>query len=202
MLVFIDESGCPGFKFKRGSEPVFGIGMVVFNSGADARSTERAMHLAREKLKHKTEFKFSRSRDELRDAFFHAVARCPFKVRALVLRKDQLYSQHLRADSEGFYSYFAKMLLKHDNGVLNAARVRIDGSGSQEFQRTLGSYLRRELGCRIKDIKMSDSARDPLMQLADMCIGAITRAERRDRDNPDRWRSILAPRIADIWRFR
>jgi len=44
---------------------------------------------------------------------------------------------------------------------------------------------------------MSDSARDPLMQLADMCIGAITRAE-RDRDDADRWKRMLAPRIAHI----
>jgi hypothetical protein len=48
---------------------------------------------------------------------------------------------------------------------------------------------------------MSDSERDPLMQLADMCIGAVTRAE-RDRANADRWRKMLAPRIVDVWRFR
>lgn len=93
------------------------------------------------------------------------------------------------------------MLMAHDGGVLQAASVRIDGSGSQEFQRTLGAYLRRELGQRIKDVKMSDSARDPLMQLADMCIGAITRAE-RDRANASRWREMLAPRIGNIWPFR
>jgi hypothetical protein len=75
------------------------------------------------------------------------------------------------------------------------------GTGSQEFQRSLGAYLRRELGHRIKDVKMSDSARDPLMQLADMCIGAITRAE-RDRANAARWREMLAPRIGNIWPFR
>jgi hypothetical protein len=33
------------------------------------------------------------------------------------------------------------------------------------------------------------------MQLADMCIGAITRAE-RDRENAERWKRMLAPRIA------
>ena len=65
----------------------------------------------------------------------------------------------------------------------------------------MGAYLRRELGQRIKDVKMSDSARDPLMQLADMCVGAITRAE-RDRANASRWREMLAPRIGNIWRFR
>jgi hypothetical protein len=201
MLVFIDESGCPGFKFKQGSDPVFGIGMVIFATGADARSTHQAIQSIREELHHRPEFKFSKSRDELRDVFFKVIARCPFTVRALIVRKDLLHSRRLRTDGASFYSYFAKMLMKHDGGMLNSANVRIDGSGSPQFQSALGDYLRRELGHRIRDVRMSDSARDPLMQLADMCIGAITRAE-RNRPDPARWRTILSPRIADIWRFR
>lgn len=201
MLVFIDESGCPGFKFTRGSDPVFGLGMVIFATGEDARATEQSMLTLRRRLQHKPEFKFSKSSDALRDAFFRTLVNCPFVVRALIVRKDALYSQHLRASVDSFYNYFVKMLMAHDDGALDAARVRIDGSGSQEFQRSLGAYLRRELGQRIKDVKMSDSARDPLMQLADMCIGAITRAE-RDRADSGRWREMLAPRIGDIWLFR
>lgn len=72
MLVFIDESSCPGFKFARGSDPVFGIGMVVFSTGADARLTEQAMMAVRERTGQKPEFKFSKSSDELRDAFLPA----------------------------------------------------------------------------------------------------------------------------------
>jgi len=76
----------------------------------------------------------------------------------------------------------------------------LDGSGGRDFQRALNTYLRRELGARIKDVKMSDSERDPLMQLADMCIGAITRAE-RDREDRERWKLMLKSRIADVWHF-
>jgi len=201
MLVFIDESGCPGFKFARGSDPVFGIGMVVFSTGADARLTEQAMMAVRERTGHKPEFKFSKSSDELRDAFFASVRSCPFTVRAMIVRKDSVYNPRLRSSGDSFYRFFAKSLMAHDDGTLASARVRIDGAGSQEFQRSLCAYLRRELGKRIKDVRMSDSERDPLMQLADMCIGAVTRAE-RDRANADRWRKMLAPRIVDVWRFR
>lgn len=201
MLVFIDESGCPGFKFTRGSDPVFGLGMVIFSSGEDALSTERTLATVRGDLKHKTEFKFSKSNDRLRDAFFGGVAACPFTVRAIIVRKELLHSQQLRTQVDSFYNYFVKMLMAHDNGVLSGARVRVDGSGDREFQRALGTYLRRELGTRIKDVKMSDSARDPLMQLADMCIGAITRAERDKRQEGARWKAMLRPRIADIRHF-
>jgi len=45
---------------------------------------------------------------------------------------------------------------------------------------------------------MTDSARDPLTQLADMCVGAIARAY-RDRPQADRWLKMLRPRIDDIW---
>jgi hypothetical protein len=155
----------------------------------------------REQLRHRTEFKFSRSSGELRDAFFQAVVPCPFIVRALIVRKDLIYSRHLRQDHKGFYSYFIKMLLKHDNGTLRSADVRIDASGSQEFRLTLTSHLRQSLNRRVSDVRMSDSAGDPLVQLADMCIGAITRAARSEREDRDRWLRMLSPRIGNIWHF-
>ncbi len=200
MLVFIDESGCPGFKFTRGSDPIFGLGMVIFADGESASITAQAIATLRQNLKLKTEFKFSKSSDYVRDRFFECVARCPFTVRAVIVRKEALHSTHVRNQSDGFYNYFVRMLMAHDDGTLDAARVRIDGSGGRDFQRALNRYLRRELGARIKEVKMSDSERDPLMQLADMCIGAITRAE-RDREDRDRWKRILKPRISDVWHF-
>jgi hypothetical protein len=202
MLVFIDESGCPGFKFALGSDRIFGIGMVIFNKCEDARTTQLAIQAVREELGHTPEFKFSRSSCGLRDAFFRAVVPCPFRVRALIVRKDLIYSGHLRQDHKSFYGYFIKMLMKHDSGTLRSADVRIDASGSQEFRLALGSYLRQGLNSRVRDVRMSDSAEEPLVQLADMCIGAITRAERSGREDRDRWLQMLAPRIANIWHFR
>lgn len=198
MLVFIDESGCPGFKFTRGSDPVFGIGMTIFRDGTAALSTERAIAELAARLGHKTEFRFSKSSRPLRDAFFQAICSCPFTVRALIVRKELLHSQTLRTSPDKLYNYFVKMLMAHDDKTLDAARVRIDGSGSREFRRSLGGYLRRELGGRIKEVKMSDSSCDRLMQLADMCIGAVTRAE-REREDAERWLVMLKPRGSGIF---
>jgi hypothetical protein len=201
MLVFIDESGCPGFKLSRGSAPFFGLGMIIIADVAAARVTEEALAAIRASTRHKPEFKFSKSSHHLRDAFFEGMAHCPFTVRALVVRKELLHSRLLRADSRSFYSYFVKLLLMHSGGSLDNARVRIDGSGSQEFQRSLGCYLHQQLGTRVSEVRMVDSAQSPLMQLADMCIGAIMRSERKGQEG-ERWRNMLKPRIADIWRFR
>jgi hypothetical protein len=202
MLVFIDESGCPGFKFTRGSDPVFGIGMVIFEGGDHARATEACIAGVRRRTGHRTEFKFSKSDNSLRDEFFAGVRDYPFSVRALIVHKQVIHSKHLRENDDAFYSYFVKMLMAHDGGALDDASIRIDGSGDREFQRAFNSYLRRELGaCKVKDVKMSDSARDPLVQLADMCIGAITRPE-RPRPDGERWKEMLKPRIADVWHFQ
>ncbi len=179
---------------------MFGLGMVIFESRQDAIQTEATIAALRSRISRKTEFKFSKSSDVVRDSYFQALVSCPFVVRAIIVRKEVIHSDNLRRDADKFYNYFVKQLLKYDDGKLQRASVRIDGSGSRDFQRALGKYLRHELGQRVKDVKMSDSDRDPLMQLADMCIGAITRAE-RDRPNRDRWKLMLSPRIADVWMY-
>lgn len=204
MLVFIDESGCSGFKLTRGSDSVFAIAMVTMANGNDARATQLAVARARKGCGHKPEFKFSKCSDDVRDTFFSAVRNAPFKVRAIVVEKERIYSPHLRSSGEQFYRFFVKLLGQHDGHTLHDADVRIDGSGDREFRRALSAYLRRELGPdKIRDLRMADSRRDPLIQLADMCVGAIARSYRAEaRDNATRWREMLAPRIDDIWRFR
>ncbi len=174
--------------------------MVIFDHRDAADGTLQAIEGVRAKTGHKTEFKFSQSRRELRDAFFAGVVHCPFKVRALIVDKEKVHSNDLRANASSFYSYFAKTLMAYDGEVLANADVRIDGSGNREFRRSLNGYLRQQLGQKVRDVRMSDSKRDPLMQLADMCIGAITRSQ-RERDEANRWLDQLKPRIADIKHF-
>lgn len=91
----------------------------------------------------------------------------------------------------------------YDNGVLSEARVVIDGSGDREFRQNLNAAMRKKLGSgAIKDVRFKDSERDTLVQLADMCAGAIARSYRKDRKDGVRWRNMLAPRIDDIWNFQ
>ena len=40
------------------------------------------------------EFKFSGSRPEVRDAFFRAVLKFDFRVRAIIVKKERIYSVH------------------------------------------------------------------------------------------------------------
>jgi hypothetical protein len=90
---------------------------------------------------------------------------------------------------------------RYGNATQRSPDVRIDASGSQEFRLTLTSQLRQSLNRRVSDMRMSGSAGDPLVQLADMCIGAVTRAVRSEREDRDRWLRMLLPRIGNIWHF-
>ena len=101
MLVFIDENGDPGIKVASGSSPVFVMAMVIFENGEAAAQTCLTIDALRANLGFRTEFKFNKSREEVRSAFLAAVASCPFRVRAIVVEKERIRSAVLREDKEG-----------------------------------------------------------------------------------------------------
>jgi hypothetical protein len=204
MLVFIDESGDPGFKIDRGASPIFVASMVIFETDEAAAATQKAIAESEAKRRHKrSEFKFNNSKDDIRDLFFEAVRDCEFSVRAIVVRKSLIHSPVLKTDKERFYEFFVKQMMKHDDGVLHDAKVIIDGSGDRAFRRDLNAALRRRLGQGvIKEVRFKKSESDLLVQLADMVAGAIARSYRKDRDEPRRWRDMLGKKIADVWEFK
>lgn len=203
MLVFIDESGDPGFKVASGSSPVFVMAMVMFDNGEAARQTADAIERLRTKLGFRTEFKFNKSREEVRDAFFAAVAGCPFRVRAIVVEKERIRSSILREQKNAFYNFFLKTMVRFDNGRLTAARIIVDGSGDRAFRQGLAKHVTRNAAKgAVKDVRFKDSANDSLVQLADMCAGAIARSYRKDRAEANRWRKMLGKQIDDVWNFK
>jgi hypothetical protein len=203
VLVFIDESGDPGFRIDRGSSPFFVVAMVIFRSQEAALRTEQAIRDAKAKLHLAREFKFNASSHSVRRHFFEAVAGCDFRVRALVVDKTRIRSAHLKTHKERFYSYFVRQMMSWDGGRLRDADVRIDGSGDREFKREFAAYLRRHLsGDRLRSCGFSDSRRDPLIQLADMVVGAIARSYRADRDDKDLWRRMIASKLDNVWEFQ
>jgi hypothetical protein len=128
---------------------------------------------------------------------------CDFRVRSIVVQKALIYSTHLRTEKDAFYSFFVRSMLTFDHGLLQDARVKIDGSGDRAFKRELATYLRRQLKPGVlRDVRFSNSANDRLVQLADMCAGAIARSYKTDREHAGRWRRMLQPKIDDVWEFR
>lgn len=202
MLVFIDESGDAGFKVEQGSSPVFAAAMVVFSSADAAQHADGIVNAALDELRAYPEFKFNKTSDSRKQEFFERILACDFRIRAIVVRKDVIYSRRLKSQNEEFYRYFVKSMVQHDGGLLDGARIVIDGSGERIFRRDLQRYLKTHCGASIKSVKFADSRRDRLVQLADMVVGAIARSYRADRKDNDRWRRLLVSKIDDIWEFR
>jgi hypothetical protein len=202
MLVFIDESGDPGFKLSKGSTAAFVAALVAFSDHDQAHAAQNAIEALAVRLRIRPEFKFSKCRPEVRDAFFAAVIPFDFCVRAIVVQKERIYSPHLRSEKEAFYSFFVKSMLKFDDGLLDSAQIVIDGSGDRYFKREMEAYFRRHLGSgKVKNIKFNNSESDRLVQLADMCTGAIARSFKSDRTDCNRWRDMLGNKIEDVWDF-
>lgn len=178
MLVFIDESGDPGFKTEKGSTKVFVIVLVIFDDDLDAEETALEIKKFRREIgkSDRFEFKFNKCSKDLRIGFLKAIKNCKFRIRAIVMIKDKIYGQELKRSKESFYNYAIKSVLKYNKGTIKNARLRLDGRGEREFRKRLTVYLRKALGTGIiKNLRFRDSKNDVLIQLADMVVGSINR---------------------------
>jgi len=207
MLIFIDDSGDPGFKVGKGSSEVFVIALVIFDDPLDAEETALKIKRLRQSLgiNNTFEFKFNKCRKDFRCKFLSTVADSKFRARVIIMRKDRIYGKELRSSKESFYNYAIKMVLKYHGGTISNAKIRLDGHGDRQFRRALSSYLRRELNRPdkkiFKNLKFVDSHRDVLIQLADMVAGAIHRSYYADKNDKDLYRGIIEQRIEDEWKF-
>jgi len=207
MLVFLDDSGDPGFKLDKGSTKYFIIAMVIFDDDLEAEKTAIAIKELRRELKWPDyrEFRFYKSSRDIRLRFLEKIKHFNFRIRALVVDKSIIRSDELRANKDKFYAYFIKEVLKHSGRTIKDAKVKIDGSGDRIFRRNFLSYLRRELndGERtiMKHCKMEDSKTNVLIQFADMAAGAINRSY-SDKNDAKEYKSIIAKRIEDEWSFK
>lgn len=113
----------------------------------------------------------------------------------IVIRKTRLWSPTFE-NPERFYNYATSLVFENAKPHLRDSIVVIDSSGGRTFRRELSTYLQRKIDPRgglIKKIKHQDSARNNLIQLADMVSGSVYRSMLTDKK--DRWdyRKIIRP---------
>jgi hypothetical protein len=191
VLVFIDESGDPGFKIAAGSSSVFVLAMVIFDDHAEAARTQAVVAGTRARLGVKPEFKFNKCRADFRDGFFDAISDHCFRVRAIVVKKDLIWSERLRSDVESFYRFFLKSMMRFDDEALKDATVVIDGSGDREFKRNLKAYIQRHVQAgAVSEIKLKNSRAEPASS-----TGRYVRRSHREivSNRPERPRSMAYP---------
>jgi len=206
MLIFIDDSGDPGFRVEKGSSQVFIIAMVIFTDPLEAEKTSLSIKELRRKLRVSDlyEFKFNKTNKKFRTIFINTVKRFDFKIRAIVVDKKVIYSPRLRNYKENFYNHIIMQVLKHSDHIKNA-KLRFDKRGEKALRDKLRVYLSRELDNKNKqvftDLKFVDSRQNTLIQLADMVAGSIFAAStKKDKTYLEVLKS--AGRVEDIWSFK
>lgn len=210
-LVFIDDSGDPGFNFEKGSSIFFIIAAVIFHDSLEAEKTAIGIKEARRNMDfpdNDFEFKFCKSKKIVREKFLESVKNFDFKIRYLVVDKRIIKSKDLKENKDLFYSYAIKMLLKNSDGSILDAKIKIDGSGDREFRRSFSTYLRKSLNSNekkiVNNLKLVDSKKDVLIQLADMVAGSEFRyfEHRGSKSDFNSYRNIIKKKIEDEWEFK
>lgn len=210
-LVFIDDSGDPGFKFDKGSSNFFVISAVIFDDSLEAEKMAVAIKDLRRNLKFPEdnfEFKFAHSSKEVREKFLSAVSKFNFRIRFLIVDKRIIRSDELKNNKNSFYGYIIKTLLKYSNNSILEAKVKIDGSGDRVFRKSFASYLKNGLNSSqkkvIKKLELVDSKKNVLIQLADMVAGAEFRYFEYANSKKDfaMYRNIFKQKIEDEWQFK
>lgn len=208
MIIFIDESGDPGFKTSRGSSPHFVIAMVIFDDDLEAEEVALKIKRLRQSLKKldKFEFKFNKCNKELRFNFLEEIKSCKYRIRAIIFDKEIIYSNYLRDNKENFYNFSLRQVLEHNQNTIKDAKIRIDGLGEKFFRQQLTIYLRQYLNSKtkkvMKNLRFKDSKKDVLIQMADMIAGSIRRYYDKNTNDWDVYRKINLKHEEDVWEFK
>jgi len=208
MLIFIDESGDAGFKTSRGSSPYFVIVLVIFDDELVAEEVALEIKKLKRKLKlhDDYEFKFNKSNKKFKIAFLNIIKPFDFRIRAIVVNKEKVYSQKLRKETKSFYNYFLKCVLEQSNDTILDAKLRLDAIGEKKFKQALQTYLRLELNSQTKkvmnNLKFGNSKNNVLIQLADMIAGALRRYYENSKSDSKNYWNIIKTKKEDIWKFK
>ncbi|MEY3775077.1 MAG: hypothetical protein RLZZ129_1857 [Verrucomicrobiota bacterium] len=207
MLVFLDESGDAGLKFTEGSSNNFVVTLVIFSNPAVAKAVDETIAKLRTKLNlpAHSEFKFAKMDQSRRERFFKEINGFDYCYFSIVINKPALRGEGFTV-KESFYKYACRLVLSNAAAMLTDATVIIDGSGDREFRRQLKSYLCRTINdpgaetVRIKKLKLQDSHRNNLLQLADMICGAVARfySQKPDHQVYRRWIRPREKRV-QVW---
>ena len=206
MLVFIDESGDPGFKIEQGSSKYFVVALILFEDNAEAEACDRRISLLGRELGHPEGFvfHFRDNSHKVRQAFLQAVAPYEFFYFGIVLNKDpqKLWGEGFKY-KESLYKYACNLVFENAKPYLREAIVIMDKTGKKVFRSQLARYLRGKINSKgdiIKKVKMQPDRGNNLLQLADYAAGVINRCQQNKKFSEDYRRFIAHKEIyVQVW---
>ncbi|HUY87298.1 MAG TPA: DUF3800 domain-containing protein [Pirellulales bacterium] len=201
MLVFVDESGDAGMDVERGASQLFVVTGVMFHSEESAEACRNRIKAIRGELRlpAAAEFKFTKTSNKFREYFLESVAAHDFFYMSAVFDKRRLTGRDLRI-KRSFYQYVVGFAFEFMKPHLEAAYLEIDKTGGEDFGRQMTRHIAEvtkypEGQKRVKRAKLSNSAGNDLVQLADMICGAVSRSH---STGDGRFRSLIQRREMDV----
>ena len=201
-LIFIDDSGDPGFKSV--SSDNFVMAAALFIDPKNAESVMREIGSYRKELgwRYNHEFKFTKNPKNIVMELLKRVNQYDFRVYAVYI--DKVDFRKITPgmvpffDKERLYNWMIKELLREM--PIKTAKITIDGRSSKQNMRNTKTYLRREIsGDGVKvDIKFEDSTRADLLQLADIIAGSVNRSLQTNKTDTKKYISMLGSKMAKI----
>lgn len=202
-LIFIDDSGDPGFKAV--SSDNFVMAAALFIDPEVAESIMREIDEYRKLLgwRYNHEFKFTKNPKNVVVEMLRRVSDYDFKVYAVYIEKSD-FREITPAmapffDREKLYNWTIKELLREI--PLEVAKITIDGRSSKQNMKNTKTYLRREINgdnSKKLDIKFDDSVTTDLLQLADLIAGSINRSLQPDKTDSKDYINIFRDKIVKI----
>lgn len=198
-LVFIDDSGDPGFKSASSSN--FVMAAAVFIDPEVAFSMMQEMDEYRELLgwKYNHEFRFKKNPKNVVTELLRKLNKYNYRIYATYIDKSIFRQITPVIDGEKLYNWTIKELL--ELMPLDNTKITIDGRSSKENMQKTKSYLRRELNANKEkniNIKFEDSVATDLLQLADLIAGSVNRALQPNKTDSKVYLDIVRDKVVKI----
>lgn len=175
-LIFIDDSGDPGFKLAKAASRTFVITCIIFDDVVDAEFASASLKMLKKNIgwKQEREFKFHRASEEQKTIFFKALKPLNFRIRACVVDKTRIMEPKMKKDD----SFYQKIILTTLDrfSAMYSANIYLDGKAGKNYRNRSVAKIRQALNKsnqRMVSLKLEDSKNDVLIQLADMVAGSI-----------------------------
>ena len=202
-MVFIDDSGDPGFK--EGSSDNFVMAAVVFEDVETANILMQEIDTYRQSLgwRRDHEFKFAKSPKSVILTVLNRARKNNFKIYAIYIKKS--YFRNIMPamvqfmDGEKLYAWAIRELLCEI--PLKQAKITIDGRANKQYRKKMATYLRKEVrgkGVERLEFKFDDSVTTSLLQFADLIAGSINRSLQTDKTDALNYIATFQIKIASM----
>jgi len=201
-LIFVDDSGDPGFKKVSSTNFVMAAALFIDPEVAFLLSERISEYRRSLGWRNDYEFKFAKIRKDIIVELLKIVSEYDFQIYATYVDKSSFRETAQIIDKEKLYNWTIKELLLMI--PIKEAKIEIDGRSSKENMKSTATYLRKEIN-KNKDkklqIKFEDSDKDNLIQLADLIAGSINRSLSADKTDSKVYIDIIKSKIAGIRRI-